>query len=165
MTIKYPYLPEGRLIKYVSAGDVFIKEAERTCLELATDRSVPTGSVIVLNNKIVAQAGNLSRLSGKKLTELHKNGWCIRRILKIPTGKKYWLCPGCALPKYHSEQLAIKEAKKKGININGADLYLWGHWWCCKPCWDKMIEAGIKDVYLLSGSEILFNSTHGQKIK
>lgn len=44
------------------------------------------------------------------------------------------------------------------------DLYLWGHWWFCEPCWNAMIEAGIRDVYLLENSEVLFNKAHPENI-
>ncbi|HEY9584174.1 MAG TPA: deaminase [Candidatus Paceibacterota bacterium] len=165
MTINYPYLPEGREIKYVSADNIFMIEAKNSALRLSNERQHPTGAVIVAKGEIMARAGNKSALSNKKLIELHKNGLCVRRILKIPTGKKYWLCPGCASSKCHAEQLAVKDAKKKGLDIKGADLYLWGHWWCCKPCWDNMIEAGIKDVFLLSESEKIFNGAHGKNSK
>ncbi len=157
MAIKYPYLPEGREIKYVPADNVFMKEAERTCRALSTDHSFPTGAVIVKNGQIVARSGNKSKISNPKLIKMHKDGMCVRRILKVPTGQKYWLCPGCASPKDHSEQRAVSEAQRKNIDISGADLFLYGHWWCCKPCWDKMIAAGVKDVYLMEGSDQLFN--------
>jgi deoxycytidylate deaminase len=41
---------------------------------------------------------------------------------------------------------------------------MWGHWWCCKPCWDNMIAAGIKNVYVIEGSEILFNKKDSSNI-
>ena len=55
--------------------------------------------------------------------------------------------------------MAIKDAITKGNQdkLPGADLYLYGHWWCCEPCWNAMINAGIKNVYLLKKSEVLFN--------
>jgi deoxycytidylate deaminase len=56
----------------------------------------------------------------------------------------------------HAEPRAVRDARKNCSDINDADLYLWGHWWCCKPCWDAMIGAGIKNVYLLDESIALF---------
>ncbi len=53
----------------------------------------------------------------------------------------------------HAEARAVKNA---GVKAHGGDLYLWGHWWCCKPCWDAMISAGIKNVYLYTESQKLF---------
>ncbi|MEN9524438.1 MAG: hypothetical protein RL536_507 [Candidatus Parcubacteria bacterium] len=131
-------------------------EAKKVTLEQSTDRLWPTGAVIVKDGKILGSSANKSALKNKKLLEFHKNIFCVRRFLKIPTGQKYWLCPGCASSRLHSEPRAIKMAKKKYEDISGADLYHWGHWWCCKPCWDAMIAAGIRDVYLVEGAKEQF---------
>ena len=53
---------------------------------------------------------------------------------------------------------------ESGHNTKGADLYLWGHWWCCESCWNVMISAGIRNVYLLENSEILFNKANADNI-
>lgn len=153
----YPYLPDGRQILYVPITNEFMVVAKETALKLSTDSLNPTGSVVVKDGKIMGKAANRSPLGHFKwLSDFHKNVFCLRRLLKIPTGQKYWVCPGCAKYSDHSEQRALKDAIKNGQNPNGADLYLWGHWWCCKPCWDKMIESGIKNVYLLDTSEAEF---------
>ncbi len=149
-------MPEGRTIKYVPAHDRFIRAAESACRELSTDHNHPIGAVLVKDGAVVARSANQSSLKNPKLLALHKGGWCVRKLLKIPSGKKYWLCPGCASAKNHSETLAVKEARRLGIDTVGADVYLWGHWWCCEPCWRTMIDSGIRDVYLLEGSERLF---------
>ena len=95
----------------------------------------------------------------------HKKFKCQRIILGCKSGEGYDLCEGC-YHKNHSEVKAIRDAKNHGNNIKklGADLYLWGHWWFCKPCWDAMIEENIIDVYLLKNSEILFNKEHPDNI-
>ncbi|MBU6390363.1 hypothetical protein KGQ31_02340, partial [Patescibacteria group bacterium] len=103
-------------------------------------------------------------LKNKKLLALHRDGWCARKILKIPSGKKYWLCPGCASARNHSETLVVKAARKAGVETAGADLYLWGHWWCCEPCWKAMTKGGIRDVYLLEASDKLFNPKYPENI-
>jgi deoxycytidylate deaminase len=160
MEIKYPYLPEGRTILYVPPENEFMKAAEVARKELSTERNHPTGAVVVMNGQIVQRAGNQAPIKNPYLAELHKKWLCIRRILKIKTGTKYWMCPGCARSSYHAETLAVKNAKKKEVITEGADVYLHGHWWCCKPCWDAMIEGGIKNVYLVEGSEVLFDRTN-----
>jgi deoxycytidylate deaminase len=152
MNIQYPYLPEGRTIKYVPAENLFMKEATRMRNEESTDMSHATGAVIVRNNEIIVRAANKATISNKRFQQLHKNGYCIRKLLKIPSGTKYWLCPGCARDYNHSESLASKELTKRFGHVDGADLYLFGHWWCCKPCWDRMIAAGIRDVYVVEGA-------------
>lgn len=156
MNHKYPYLPEGREFKYVPISNPFMAETKRVTLAQSTDANHPTGAVIVKDGKILGSAANKSALNNKKLIELHRKGFCVRKILKIPSGQKYWLCPGCASHKMHAEPGAIKDAQKKYGDITGADLYHWGHWWCCQPCWDSMIKAGIKDVYLVDNADELF---------
>lgn len=156
MNSRYPYLPEGRDIKYVPISDVFMAEAMNVRNNLSTDSLHPTGAVIVLDGKIIGKGANQSAFRNKKLIELHKKGFCIRRFLKIPSGQKYWLCPGCSASKHHAETRAVKDAFKKREMTTGADLYLYGHWWCCKPCWDSMIKAEIRDVYLVDNADDLF---------
>jgi deoxycytidylate deaminase len=53
--------------------------------------------------------------------------------------------------------MAIKDVATNGLDCQGADLYLYGHWWCCESCWKAMIAAKIRNVYLLENSENLFN--------
>ncbi len=152
----YPYLPEGRTILYVSSSNPFMQEAERVCHERSTDKNHSTGSVVVMNDKVIGSNANKAGFKNPFLIGVHQKGICVRRFLKIKSGQKYWLCPGCASPENHSESLAVKDALSKNGKINGADLYLWGHWWCCEVCWNNMIKAGIRDVYLLDRSIELF---------
>ena len=114
--------------------------------------------VVVMNGEIIGKDANQSALKNKKLIELHKNGFCVRKFLKIKSGEKYWLCMGCASYKHHAEARAIADANKKGNKTQGADLYLYGHWWCCKPCWDVMISAGVRYVYLVEGANEMFGN-------
>mgnify|MGYP001597820658 FL=1 len=155
--IEYPYLPEEGTILYAPEDDPNIIEAKKVAFKQATDRRYIAGAVVVLNGKIIGRGALRSRIKNEKLIQLHQDGWCIRRMLKIKSGQKYWLCPGCAAPRNHSEPTAIRDAKKNGCDTQGANLYLWGHWWFCKDCWDAMISAGIRDVYLMENSENLFN--------
>ncbi len=153
--IEYPYLPEGRKIRYVAMDNVFIQKAKTFAKEHSLDETMPNASVIVKNGEIIAQGANGS--------DYHKTHECERVKQGIPTGQEYELCEGCH-PKNHGEQTALKDAKEKGLDVSGADLYMWGHWWCCQPCWDAMIEVGISEVYLPEGSEILFNKSNPDNI-
>jgi deoxycytidylate deaminase len=157
-TIKYPYLPEGKTILYVPENNKYILAAKEVALSNSTDKKVPTGAVIVDDEgNILITEANQSAIKNKFLLDTHKN-WCIRKFFKIPSGQKYYLCPGCGSHGNHGEYRAVVALQKKypkKINTN-LDLYLWGHWWCCKPCWDKMIEVGIKNVYLMEGVDKLF---------
>jgi deoxycytidylate deaminase len=156
-TKPYPYLPEGKNIEYVPASNEFMVEAERECKTQSTDTAHSTGAVIVKDGKIIGRGANQSALKSETLRQWHKKYFCVRRLLNIPSGQKYWLCPGCSKYKHHAEAVAIKNAKSKNMLIQGADLYLYGHWWCCQPCWDKMQAAGISNVYLVEGATELFS--------
>jgi deoxycytidylate deaminase len=151
MTNQYPYLPEGRFFVYVPITDRLMAETKRLALIHSTDSKQPTGALIVKEGKILGFGANQSRLRSQWMKDLH-NILCIRKIFHIKSGTKYYLCPGCASSNMHAEPRGIEDAKKSHADISGADLYHWGHWWCCKPCWDAMIAAGIKDVYLVEGA-------------
>ncbi len=158
--IIYPYLPEGRVIFYVDQSNKFMTLAKEEARK-SKEKNQPTGAVAVINGAIVGAACNKPPIENKNLAESHKK-WCIRRLFGIKTGEKYWACPGCAAPKMHAEtRVSIQVIKK---NLKNFDLYLYGHWWCCKDCWDAMIKAGVKDVYLLEGSEIFFNRDQSNNI-
>ncbi|KKU56181.1 MAG: hypothetical protein UX77_C0003G0059 [Parcubacteria group bacterium GW2011_GWA1_47_11] len=162
--INYPYIPEGREIKYVPDDNPFMRLAENLRNTQSTDGVHPTGAVVVFRNEVIGTGANQSRLKSKRARSLHKRGFCIRRMLKIPSGQKYWLCPGCALSKHHAELRSIRDILRNGKSAKGADMYLYGHWWCCKPCWDGIQKAGIRNVYLLEGSERLFDRNHPDNI-
>lgn len=163
--IEYPYLPEGRTILYVPEENKYMQAAKEVALRESTDRKTSTGVVIVNERgEIVASAANQSALKNKFLLDTHSK-WCIRKNCNIPSGQKYWMCPGCASAKYHAESYATKKAKKAGVNISGCDLYLWGHWWACKDCWDAMIKAGIKNVYLMEGTQNADGYNNSNSIK
>lgn len=153
--ITYPHLPHGRSFKYVSADNPFMQAAKREAQEHSLDKTVQTGSVVVKNDTIIGRGANGSTY--------HQTHECERVRRNIPTGQGYELCEGCH-PKNHSEPRAIHDAQKNEHETLGSDLYLWGHWWCCAPCWERMIEAGIENVYLMKDSEKLFNKEHPENI-
>lgn len=153
--VDYPYIPIGRAILYVSAENPFMHRAREYALGHSLDDAVKTGSIIVKNGVIIGQGANGS--------EYHKSNGCERARRGIPTGEGYELCGGCH-PKNHSEPRAIADALSRGFATTGADLYLWGHWWACEPCWRSMEEAAIGNVYLLENSERLFNKAHPDNV-
>jgi deoxycytidylate deaminase len=152
--IKYPYLPPRRTIRYVAIDNEYMRAARDYALAHSLDETMPTGSVVVKDGHIIGQGANGS--------DYHKTHPCERVRLGSKTGEDYDKCDGCH-PRNHSERRAVFDAAQQGYDTNGADLYLWGHWWCCKPCWDSMIEAGVRDVVLLEGSEMLFNKKREAK--
>lgn len=160
--IEYPYLPKGKNILHVGMDNIFMGKAKEVA-RLSNDQQQPTGAVIVSDGKIVSSASNKNPLTNLKLIKLHKK-YCIRHILKIPSGQKYWACPGCADNESHAESRASKQLLEKGVPISSIDLYLWGHWWCCDICWNNMLKLPINNVYLLEDSDILFNAKNPNNI-
>lgn len=147
-TVDYPYMPDDGEIAYVSADNQFMKEARAFAKKNSLDKTMPNASFIVKDGEIIGHGANGSTY--------HEEHGCERVRLGIPTGQGYELCEGCH-PKNHGEPKAIADAQKHDNDTQGAEIYLWGHWWCCEPCWNAMREAGIHKVYLLENSEILFN--------
>lgn len=146
---KYPYLPEGKVIQHVSLDHPFMIAAQKAQQERAGDPFWPNGAVLVKDGKIVSEAGNgFDR--GAHLIHV-----CPRIVHECASGEGYDLC-SLHDPEGHAEQKAIANARKKGIDPRGGDIYMFGHWWCCKPCWDEMIQAGIKNVLLPEGADDLF---------
>jgi len=142
--IPYPYLPEGKEIKFAPADNEFMKEAI-AMHDKSGCTNHPTGGALVLNNKVIGRGNNASKRVDK----------CPREFL--PTGEAYHLCKEVCLQIGHSEVVAIKNAIDNGYDTKGADMYLYGHWWCCKDCWDAMIKAGVKNVFLVEGAYNKFN--------
>lgn len=153
--VGYPYLPERKVIRYVAASNIFMALAKEFAREHSLDKTMPGAAVVVKNGLVIGIGANGS--------DYHKKNKCQRVALGCRTGEGYELCEGCH-PKNHSEARAIQNAEDNGNETEGADLYLWGHWWCCKPCWDKMIQVGISGVFLVEESEVLFNKEHPQNI-
>ncbi|HLZ14687.1 MAG TPA: deaminase [Candidatus Saccharimonadales bacterium] len=153
--IEYPYLPEGVEIVYVPADNHFMQAAKDIARKASLDITMPTGSVVVKNGKIIGRGANGSKY--------HQTHVCERARLGIPTGQGYELCEGCH-PKNHSEPKAIVDALQHADTLEGSSLYLWGHWWCCEPCWEAMLGAGIHQVVLMEDSEKLFNKNHPENI-
>ena len=154
-TIPYPYLPANRTILYVDVNDPFMQEARTFALKHSLDDAVKTGSVVVKDGVVIGRGSNGS--------DYHKTHVCERVARKIPTGQGYELCEGCS-PKNHSEPRAIADAIAHGHDVAGADLYLWGHWWLCEPCWNAIIAGGIENVFLLEGSEVLFDRNNPDNV-
>lgn len=143
--INYPYLAPGRTIKYVSLKNRHLQQAKKIA-ELGTCLKLKTGAVLVKNGKIIGRGSN---------TGIKKIKVCPRD--EMPTGSDYSACKAICGQKGHAEDTAIDDAVKNNKNTKGADVYLWGHWWCCEPCWKKMIGAGIRNVCLLENSFLIFN--------
>ncbi len=156
----YPYLPSNRSFRFVSDSDPFMQAAAIARRECSGDPLYPVGAVLVRDGNVLARAGNgFNRGSGG----VHV---CPRIVLDCPSGTGYDLChlhdsPG------HAEPMLMATAKEQGIDTIGADVYLYGHWWCCEPCWKSMIDGGVQDVYLLENADEVFSRdrVYGETLK
>jgi deoxycytidylate deaminase len=146
--IEYPYIHPQGTIRYVDADNPYMQEAKQFAANHSLDQAMPTGSVIVRDGQVLGHGANGS--------DYHKQNECERVKQGTPTGQGYELCEGCH-PKNHSEPKAVADALSRAESLADAALYLWGHWWCCKPCWRSMASSGIRTVFLQKNSEVLFN--------
>lgn len=121
--------------------------AKRYALENSPNKNKPNCSIIVKDGVIISKGSNGS--------EFHIKNGCKRE--GYPTGEGYELCEGCQ-PHNHSEQKALKN-----INGEGADLYLWGHWYCCDSCLKVINESGIDNVYIDQGNEETYKNISGNR--
>ena len=142
--IEYPYIPEGREIKYVSSNNEFMVRARELSLTSGCAKH-PTAAAVVKEGIIIGIGSN----AAKRMESCARWG--------SPTGQNYESCKDICHQEGHSEVTSVDDAIKKGHNTKDADLYLYGHWWCCESCWNKMKEAGIRNVYLLEESWLIFN--------
>ena len=144
--VKYPYLPKAKEIKYVSENNRFILAAKRMAEGSGCTKQA-TGAVLVKDGKIIGRGSNAGR----------KVNVCPRVLNGSKTGEDYHFCKEQCAQEGHSEVMAIKDANQKSHKTEGADLYLYGHWWCCEPCWNTIIEANVRNVYLVKGATEKFN--------
>jgi deoxycytidylate deaminase len=147
--IKYPYIPSGRMFRFVDVSHPMMAVAKQARQECAGDSLYPVGATLARDGHVLARAGNgYNRGAGT----VHV---CPRVVLECPSGIGYDLCHLHDAPG-HAEPMLIAAAKEQGIDTASADVYLYGHWWCCEPCWNMMNEHGIRDVYLLQNAHIEF---------
>ena len=143
----FPYLPDGREILFVSSENKWMKEAKKTTDTLSGCSWWPTGAVLVKNEKIIGAGAN-------------KGAWqplCPRVENNCPTGEGYHYCKDICQQDGHAEVSTVNNALANDEDPKDADIYLFGHWWCCEPCWDHMIKHGIQNIYLLENSHLIFN--------
>lgn len=150
ITHQVPYLPKGRTLYEVPVTDPMMALAISEVA--AMERENPganraAASVIVKDGAVIGVGRNHS---------VHPT-FCPRKALSVPTGQGYELCPNYCHSGGHSEPTAIKAALAAGHNPSGADLYLAGHWWACEPCWNAMIAAGIRNVFIAQGAKAAYD--------
>lgn len=132
----YPYIPKNRQILYVSPKNKFMKEAIK--LLDVSGCVKPVAAVIVKNKKIIGRGTNAIKNKRSDVCPIRERG----------RGTAWNLCKDICGQEGHAEVMAIRDALQKTKNLKGASMYLAGHWWICKSCWDEIIKAGISRVYL-----------------
>lgn len=139
-------------------NDPWMQIAKESALKHSKTPIFPIGIVAVKDGRVVATSANGNGYHEQNNnTPEHKKG-CKRRYIseqremkgqeKLASGEGFELCPGCDID-YHAEARLIRESKNSE-DLKGATVYMYGHWWCCGPCWEKMKDAGIMQVHLLS---------------
>lgn len=94
----------------------------------------------------------------KQDLESRKRDCCIREACKhVPLSNSnavkqmsfYSVCPGCDFGN-HSEAQALEKIITSGKQDELAEstLYLYGHWWCCEPCSQKLLVAGVSTIII-----------------
>jgi len=152
--IEYPYLPEDKELFFVGIDNQWMQAARKMADEHTGCSMWPTGAVVVKDNKVIGQGANSGEFQPV----------CPRIEQDCKTGEGYHFCQELCKQDGHSEITSTKDAIAKANDTNGADLYLFGHWWCCKPCWNQMIECGIENVYLLKDAHKIFTREKRKKV-
>ena len=148
------YYQRRELYTYVESSDKFMTFAKSVALKESLTPVFPIGIVIVKNDKIIAEGANGNGYHEKNLnSKFHVKG-CKRRYLskkleqvgrpKLKSGEKFEICPGCNY-ECHAEIKAIDKVEDKSM-LKDATVYMYGHWWSCSNCWEKMKSVGIKKV-------------------
>ncbi len=135
--IRHPFTPDQIKMTYGENG--FLNRTQQIAQQASLDPGHPNATVIVNQGIEISHGANGSNY--------HSEHGCERKRLHMPTGQGYELCEGCH-PKNHSEATAIQNARALGRQdkLKGSTAHLYGHWWCCESCCQKMVEAGITAV-------------------
>lgn len=153
------FFQKKELYNFVPENQPFMRAAKSAAIKHSKTSLFPIGIVAVKNGTVLAEAGNGNGYHEENLNNPGHRKGCVRRFLnderveqgleKFKSGEGYELCPGCSTDS-HAEANLVKSAKDNNSYeyLNGADVYMYGHYWCCKPCFDKMLKAGINNVYL-----------------
>lgn len=149
----YPYISPVGVIFYVPPDNPYMLQAQRMIVHSGCAKQ-PVGAVLVKDGRIIGRGANGFMRSRER------HPVCERLKRGCKTGEGYELCPNCVTDG-HAETMVIADARAQSFNTTGADMYLFGHWWCCEPCWNKMTEAGIHTVYLLEQATELFDRLEG----
>ncbi|MFA5132185.1 MAG: hypothetical protein WC444_02545 [Candidatus Paceibacterota bacterium] len=145
------------LYSFVPETDFLMQAAKEAATKYSLTPLYPIGILAVKGKDILCASGNGN---GYHESNIHAEGHiegCRRRFVsqervknggeKIKPGEEFDLCIGCHTD-FHAESNLIRKAVDLGVDLRGADMYMYGHYWCCGSCWGKMNKAGIRKVFL-----------------
>ncbi len=121
--------------------DEYFMEITRLVATRSTCLRRHVGSIIVKDRYILATGYNGPPRGVQHCEEL---GGCLREKLNVPSGERHEICRAS-----HAEQNAIIQAARKGIAIEGSDIYVTNQ--PCFICAKMIINAGIKRVIIDEG--------------
>ena len=110
--------------------DMAYEQAEKsTCLR------AKVGAILVKDGKVIAQGYNNVTGGIKDCVDVG----CIRDIMNIPSGERREVCRAvCA------EQLAISEAARNGIKVDGCTAYITA--FPCHICSKLLVSSGVCEI-------------------
>ncbi len=131
--------------EYVDASHPFMQEAyKEACKSGCGSRQI--GAVIVNKKTIIARGHN-----GRDRVPSS----CPRVIQNLPSGIGYNLCQEC-VEENHAEADALRNARLMEVDTENGEMYIFGHWWGCEPCLEKVRNAGITKIYLVKEAAEMF---------
>ena len=142
----YPYLPKGKTFSFVPLENAWMQKAQQVAQTDSGCSWWQTGAVIVKDEELLGKGANTGQWQP----------FCPRYEQGCKTGEGYDLCKNICKQTGHAEITAIQDAITNKQNLRHADLYLFGHWWCCKNCWNAIIAQHIQCVYLLKNAHNIF---------
>lgn len=143
-------IPEQQATLYhrLDNSHSLMRAARAIALGMSLDLKQRVGAVIARNGAILGVGAN-----GSGYHALHG---CRRKELGCKTGEGYDLCEGCS-PQNHAEAAALAHARSRGIDVAGAQVVMWGHWWACRDCWASLRIAGIDRISLIHDARSYFD--------
>ena len=118
----------------------YFLEIAKTCSTRSNCFRAKVGAVIVGEDKKIKATGYNGTPS--KVVSCYELGKCYRMEHNLPSGTMYETCRSI-----HAEQNAIIQAGQD--RCQNATMYIYGHEFICILCKRFIVQAGIKDVYLL----------------
>lgn len=118
----------------------YFLDIAKTCSTRSNCFRAKVGAVIVGDDKKIKATGYNGTPS--KVISCYELGKCYRIENNIPSGTRYETCRSI-----HAEQNAIIQAGQD--RCQDGTMYIYGHDFICILCKRFIVQAGIKDVYLL----------------